>query len=64
MNHLVVVPTYNERATIDTLLAALERVAPTADVLVVDDSTPDGTPHLVRAAPPYGGSVFLLERDL
>lgn len=64
MEHLVVVPTYNERATIDTLLAALEREAPTADVLVVDDSSPDGTAGVVRADPRYGVSVFLLERDL
>ena len=64
MNHLVVVPTYNERATIDTLLAALEREDPTGDVLVVDDSSPDGTAGVVRADPRYGVSVFLLERDL
>ncbi len=64
MNSLVVVPTYNERATVVTLLAALECVAPTADVLVVDDSSPDGTADLVREDPRYGVAVFLLERDL
>jgi dolichol-phosphate mannosyltransferase len=45
---LVVVPTYNER---DSLPGALERLAqhvPDADVLVVDDGSPDGTADLAE----------------
>jgi dolichol-phosphate mannosyltransferase len=64
MQNLIVVPTYNEREAITCLLAALEREVPEADVLVVDDSSPDGTAGLVRADPRYGIAVFLLERDV
>lgn len=45
---LVVVPTYNER---ESLPGALERLAehvPEADVLVVDDGSPDGTADLAE----------------
>ena len=45
---LVVVPTYNER---ESLPGALERLAehvPDADVLVVDDGSPDGTADLAE----------------
>jgi dolichol-phosphate mannosyltransferase len=40
---LVVTPTYNERDNLEPFLAGLHRVAPSVDVLVVDDSSPDGT---------------------
>jgi dolichol-phosphate mannosyltransferase len=50
MPAIVVVPTYNEAETIsDTLTLLLERPF-RPDVLVVDDSSPDGTGDLVRAA--------------
>ena len=61
---LIVLPTYNERDTIAPLLAAIEREVPRACVLVVDDSSPDGTGEVVRADERYGFAVFLLERDL
>ena len=40
---LIVVPTYNEVGNIVELLEGLREFAPDADVLVVDDSSPDGT---------------------
>jgi len=40
---LVVVPTYNEIANIQTLLSGIHAAVPTAHVLVVDDNSPDGT---------------------
>ena len=40
---LIVVPTYNERENIGALLPQLLQVAPDADVLLVDDNSPDGT---------------------
>jgi dolichol-phosphate mannosyltransferase len=64
MQSLVVVPTYNERGAITVLLAALEREVPSVDVLVVDDSSPDGTADLVRADARFGVVVFLLERGV
>lgn len=40
---LVVIPTYDERATIDAVLDGLRSTAAQPDVLVVDDASPDGT---------------------
>jgi dolichol-phosphate mannosyltransferase len=45
---LVVVPTYDEACTISLLLDRLHLVVPQADVLVVDDDSPDGTAAIVR----------------
>jgi dolichol-phosphate mannosyltransferase len=54
MNISVVVPTYNEVANIETLLTAIQGVAADLDgvgveVLIVDDSSPDGTAELARS---------------
>jgi dolichol-phosphate mannosyltransferase len=71
MRCVVVVPTYNEagsiRATLDRLLVATRdghgvRDDLSVDVLVVDDSSPDGTGELVRAHPMAGRGVRLLSR--
>jgi dolichol-phosphate mannosyltransferase len=43
---LIVVPTYNERSNLSAFVAALRSAAPLADVLVVDDNSPDGTGDL------------------
>ena len=68
MPAVVVVPTYNESANIGAILdqlVALNGAEPGRDrveVLVVDDSSPDGTAALVRAHPAYGDLVHLLTR--
>lgn len=45
---LVVVPTYDEAANLATLLDLIALHLPEADVLVVDDSSPDGTGALAE----------------
>lgn len=45
---LVVVPTYDERESIPVALGRLLEHVPHADVLVVDDASPDGTGTLVE----------------
>lgn len=40
---LVVIPTYNEKENVREITAAVLKHAPWADVLVVDDNSPDGT---------------------
>ena len=61
---LVVVPTYDESETIETFLDEVltETRSLDASVLVVDDSSPDGTGDLVRAHDAYGDRVQLLSR--
>lgn len=43
MRTLVVLPTYNEIENIEEVLRRIRAVCPHADVLVVDDGSPDGT---------------------
>jgi dolichol-phosphate mannosyltransferase len=59
---LVVVPTYNEAGNVARLLAAVRAAVPYADVLVVDDNSPDGTAALVSQQPGFGDRLWLLER--
>ncbi|HEY0214877.1 MAG TPA: polyprenol monophosphomannose synthase [Cellulomonas sp.] len=45
---LVVMPTYDERESLPRAVAGLRRYAAQADVLVVDDASPDGTGELAE----------------
>ena len=45
---LVCIPTYNEASNILALIEEVHVAAPEADVLIIDDSSPDGTGELVR----------------
>ena len=49
MRTLVVLPTYNEILNVEPMLRALRDVAPSVDILVVDDGSPDGTAVRVQA---------------
>ena len=62
MNTVVVMPTYNEALGIEAVLDAVLASAPDADILVVDDSSPDGTGQIVQSHPAYGRRIFLLSR--
>ena len=62
MTPLVVVPTYNERENISELLDAILSHLPQADVLVVDDGSPDGTGDVVAARGATDARVTLLRR--
>ncbi len=59
---LVVVPTFRERGNLPGLFEAIERAAPVAHVLVVDDNSGDGTAEWVGAHRRHGEAVFLMER--
>jgi dolichol-phosphate mannosyltransferase len=45
---LICIPTYNEASNILLLIERVHAAAPDADVLVIDDASPDGTGDLVR----------------
>lgn len=48
MNALVIIPTYNEAATVARVIRAVCDTEPRAEVLVVDDASPDGTAGIVQ----------------
>jgi dolichol-phosphate mannosyltransferase len=62
MEKLVIVPTYNERENIGPLLDRLLALPYGLEVLVVDDSSPDGTGDLVAARAAADARVHLLRR--
>ena len=62
MRALVVLPTYQEADNIAEVLRRVRAAAPSVDVLVVDDSSPDGTAALARAAGRELGGVDVLVR--
>lgn len=43
---LIIIPTYNERASLEPVLKRLTQHHPSADVLIIDDASPDGTGQL------------------
>lgn len=47
-NALIVVPTYNEKENITFLIDAVLALPMSFDMLIVDDSSPDGTAQLVK----------------
>ena len=59
---LVILPTYNEADNITQILDAIEALPISISVLVVDDSSPDGTADYVRRHPSFEKNVFLLKR--
>ena len=63
MKTCVVVPTYNERENVIALLEGLKREGVDGlEVVVVDDSSPDGTGEAVRSVSARDPSVHLLSR--
>jgi dolichol-phosphate mannosyltransferase len=60
---LIIVPTYNEIENITQLLTALDEKSPEADILVVDDNSPDGTATAVKSFMENHPQVHLLERE-
>lgn len=45
---LVIVPTYNERENIESLIRTVMNILPEAHMLIVEDSSPDGTGKIVK----------------
>jgi dolichol-phosphate mannosyltransferase len=58
----VVLPTYQEAANVVVALQRIRAAVPSADILVVDDNSPDGTADLAAAAATELGGVDVLRR--
>jgi dolichol-phosphate mannosyltransferase len=59
---LIVLPTFNEADNIVEVLQKLRAVVPEASVLVVDDSSPDGTADIVEKVAEEIGDVSVMRR--
>ncbi len=63
MEKLVVIPTYNEKENINNILHAIFNLNEGFHVLVIDDSSPDGTAEIVKELKAkFPGQLFLEER--
>src|ERR1700733_14429975 len=58
----VIIPTYNERENLDSIAARVRTAVPEADVLVVDDNSPDGTGELADKLSAGDEQIHVLHR--
>jgi dolichol-phosphate mannosyltransferase len=59
---LIVTPTYNERANLERFVSQVRGLAPGADMLIVDDGSPDGTGDIADDIARRDGKVKVLHR--
>jgi len=59
---LVILPTYDERATIEQVLRGVRKAPQSIDVVVIDDSSPDATASVVRDVMATEPHIRLVER--
>jgi apolipoprotein N-acyltransferase len=59
---VVVLPTYDERHTVEEVVRRILAAAPGVEVVVVDDASPDGTGEIVRVLAGEDSRVSLMER--
>lgn len=62
MRTLVVLPTFNEAENIEEVLQRLRTAVPDCSVLVVDDSSPDGTGDIAEKLDKQLGPIAVLRR--
>lgn len=63
MRVTVVVPTYNEAGNIERLCREVRKTAPEADILIVDDASPDGTADLADELNQSLGHIDVIRRS-
>ena len=63
MRTLLITPTYDEGENIEQFLRRARAAVPDADILVVDDNSPDGTAKLAREVGEELGQIDVLVRQ-
>lgn len=64
MEKIIIIPTYNEKENISSILQAIFGLQQNFHVLVIDDGSPDGTAGIVQALQQqYAGQLFLEQRS-
>jgi len=58
----VVIPTYNERDNLEPIVGRVRAAVPDADILVVDDNSPDGTGEIADKLAASDAHVHVLHR--
>ncbi|AQZ61723.1 Dolichol-phosphate mannosyltransferase in lipid-linked oligosaccharide synthesis cluster [[Actinomadura] parvosata subsp. kistnae] len=60
---LVITPTYNERDNLPAIVTRIRAAAPAADILIVDDNSPDGTGQIADDLAAALDGVHVLHRE-
>jgi dolichol-phosphate mannosyltransferase len=61
---IVIIPTYNEKENIEKIIRAIFSLERSFDILIVDDSSPDGTALIVKnLSDEFSDRLFLMERS-
>ncbi|NLE02862.1 MAG: polyprenol monophosphomannose synthase [Fibrobacter sp.] len=60
---LIIIPTYNERENITLIIPEIKKYLPKCEILVVDDSSPDGTAECVEKLAEEIPGINLLKRE-
>lgn len=63
-NRLVIIPTYNELGNIEQIIEAVASLSVDFDILIIDDSSPDGTGKIVKELKEnkYKETLHIIER--
>jgi glycosyltransferase involved in cell wall biosynthesis len=59
----IIIPVYNEKATVLELLGRVEALSVDKEIILVDDGSTDGTGEILRAIDPGRATVILKERN-
>ncbi len=58
----IVIPTYNEKENIEQITSAISEVLPHADIVIVDDNSPDGTGIVAKQLSSQNSRIHLIQR--
>ncbi|MBV7280846.1 polyprenol monophosphomannose synthase [Corynebacterium sp. TAE3-ERU30] len=61
---LVIIPTYNERENTPLITARIRQAAPSVDILIVDDNSPDGTGDVADELAAQDEQIFVCHRKV
>jgi dolichol-phosphate mannosyltransferase len=59
---LIIIPTFNEKENIGLLIPEIDKAVPGVHILVVDDSSPDGTSAFIKEIAQKRNGLFVLDR--
>ncbi|MGM0667814.1 MAG: polyprenol monophosphomannose synthase [Bacteroidota bacterium] len=62
-SNLVIIPTYNEKENIESIIDAVSSLSVPFDIMVIDDNSPDGTGNIVRGLQEKYKNLKLIERE-
>lgn len=61
--NIVIIPTFNEKENVESMIRKVFSLETAFDILVVDDNSPDGTGTIVKSLQKEFSHLYLLERE-